>query len=959
MNIKEYIKQYNKSFVEIQTAHLEYFNSLLEEDKVWLGNIECKLHLFENIVVAEKIQNVINKLKSDVNFNEIDTLIISEFISKINIIVNIADRINNFKENTLLENGSRLRVYELFNSIKSVNNFNELNISLNPNLNNFLPHLFSIIKHCQNPSQYPIYYKYWKNIVREVLCKKDDYDNFCLFYREFPLENRHLTFGSYLGTIGFQIAKNVKKNFPNITKESSEYKFLVDKVINIPRFTDVLDESLLNQYLTETIKYTKFHQIIQDFEIYLKGDDSKLPDFSFGPIHRNWVWIIDAQKIIGTDNFCHYEIITRKIKPNKLWVEIHFETNYKNHFKALFDNVESLNCFWNEDHKHPELSLAYNEAIDYDDINLFAKMEKALVHLETNFGDAIRNEFHPAELKEVKQNNGPTMKKTPLNQILFGPPGTGKTYNTINKSLSILESKSEEQISSENRLELKKRFEDYITTGQIVFTTFHQSMSYEDFIEGIKPIKPKSADSPINYKIEDGIFKTIVKNALSEYINTEKENNSDESFDSLYSKFVESILPQKGMRQTVFKTKTGVEMMLVDANEDSIQVKYLWSSKKKDAEGQHVFSVTKAKLKKTFLAGIVPTKDTNLIKDLHPIVGHIHCELFGVYKLFYDFVLENKVDFETIHYDIDELTFEEVKEQFDLLDKEEIKAKSVKPYILIIDEINRGNVSAIFGELITLIEDDKRLDKDEALEIKLPYSKEKFGVPSNLYIIGTMNTADRSVEALDTALRRRFSFDEMMPKTNLISPSAMYCRLLWKYEKVDWTFKEFKEQEESLFSLLGASDELKNKKVQIWNKMKSDKNRNDFNYFDGFIFNGVDLKKVLEKINERVEFLIGRDHTIGHSYFISVNTISDLKIIFQNKIIPLLQEYFFGDYGKIGLVLGKDFFEAIVENKSDNLFSDFYDYDGSEFAQRTIYKIRNVSRFTDEEMTSAISTLLK
>ena len=169
-------------------------------------------------------------------------------------------------------------------------------------------------------------------------------------------------------------------------------------------------------------------------------------------------------------------------------------------------------------------------------------------------------------------------------------------------------------------------------------------------------------------------------------------------------------------------------------------------------------------------------------------------------------------------------------------------------YALFIDEINRGNVSAIFGELITLIEDDKRIGEENELYIKLPYSKKEFGVPSNLHIIGTMNTADRSVEALDTALRRRFVFEEIMPRPELL------------------------------------------RNIE----------------FDGF-----NLEELLSTINERIEALLDRDHTIGHSYFIKINSgdTEALQESFENKIIPLLQEYFYHDYEKIALILGSGFVE--------------------------------------------------
>jgi hypothetical protein len=561
-------------------------------------------------------------------------------------------------------------------------------------------------------------------------------------------------------------------------------------------FNIAIDEALLGQYLTETnVKYTKFEQIIQDFETYLKSEDSKLSDFYFQPIHKNYVWISDSQKIIGTDKFCHYEIITRKIKPNKLWFEIHFETKYKNHFKALFDNVESLNCFWNEDHKHPELSLAYQEALDYDDSDLFAKMEKALLHLETNFGDAIRNEF---QRMDIKSKIKPVIKmNSPLNQILYGPPGTGKTHNTINRALSILESKSVAEINSETRIDLKNRFDDYIKNGQIVFTTFHQSMSYEDFIEGIKP---KTVLSQVQYEIEDGLFKKICQKARIKGGNLE----------SVLEKFKVDVSEEDG--------KTA---LTIKAASTSFDVIY---------RGTNVF--------------YVQPHNTTKENPWYPV------NINNIRKAF-------ETDF---YGDLYNPTY--IREILNYLLKNYglIKGKNEddKKYVIIIDEINRGNVSQIFGELITLIEDNKRLGKDEALEVTLPYSKEKFGVPSNLFIIGTMNTADRSVEALDTALRRRFCFEEMPPKTEVVA-----------------------EKRFSDYSRVG----------------------------------------IMEKINNRIELLLDRNHTLGHAYFIKEN----FKSSFENEIIPLLQEYFYNDYGKIGLVLGKGFVreKAITAKNNTSIFADF------------------------------------
>ena len=293
------------------------------------------------------------------------------------------------------------------------------------------------------------------------------------------------------------------------------------------------------------------------------------------------------------------------------------------------------------------------------------------------------------ELFAIKEKNDNF--KFPLNTILYGPPGTGKTYNSILYSLGIA-TKNEgiinriknntETISDEKINE----FNDLKKQGQIEFITFHQSYSYEDFVEGIRPTlatKDSEDNKDLKYTIHSGIFKKICERARND-------------------------------------------------------------------------------------------KDKN--------------------------------------------------------------------YVLIIDEINRGNISKIFGELITLLEPSKRLGETEELKIRLPYSGEEFGVPKNLYILGTMNTADRSIALLDIALRRRFNFIEMPPKYNLLK--TINC----------------KEGE-------------------------------------------INLQDLLKAINTRIEFLLDKDHLIGHSYFINIKTFEDLKEVFKNSIMPLLQEYFYDDFEKIKFVL--------------------------------------------------------
>ena len=473
---------------------------------------------------------------------------------------------------------------------------------------------------------------------------------------------------------------------------------------------------------------------------------------------------------------------------------------------------------------------------------------------------------------DVDDDDDVKMHSHPLNLILYGPPGTGKTYNTLFKALEIIEGKTKKELEKEKKDQddqwekdtnkpktvkkgyevLKGRYDNYVKTGQIVFTTFHQSMSYEDFIEGIKPISiegdiraihendPQSKKtlfgdgtttisnlSRMKYEVKPGIFKQICEKA-KEYCDGSKNASISipssaptQNIGNAIDNFVNSIVGPNNK----------LEITSINGNSSF----YVW---RKNAKSK-TLAVQSTTSKVSY-----PPVDVTIEKMKEQALGIgkvIHWPNYA--KAIINYVKEN---IEKYSDDKNEVESDDLKADFEK-----------KNYVLIIDEINRGNVAQIFGELITLIEPSKRLGNDEEMKAILPYSSAQkgkpvyFGVPNNLYIIGTMNTADRSVEALDTALRRRFSFEEMMPDKTLLAGKTV-C--------------------------------------------------------------GFDLGQLLETINKRIVALKDREHQIGHSYFMGcpddeAKANTWLTGIFKDKIIPLLQEYFYGDYKKIYYVLGPGFVE--------------------------------------------------
>jgi len=590
------------------------------------------------------------------------------------------------------------------------------------------------------------------------------------------------------------------------------------------------------------------------------------------------------------------------------------------------------------------------------------------------------------------------MTSPALNQILFGPPGTGKTFATIEAALEILAPEFL-QTNKENRVALKKRFDELAADGHIEFVTFHQSFSYEDFVEGLRA--ESGDDGQLRYDIVDGVFKNLCTTASAKvtqqapapmdierrrvwkmslgnihggdaYIFDEciKNNyallgyggyidfSSCKSREDIAQRFAEAgeVLPQDAYGINVvysflLKMKIGDLLVVTEGNtkfraigEVTGEYRCLSSEDREFEYGQcrsvkwlriyepslphdqlmnskftqrTLYELNSGSMDRSKLAQLLGADSPVATTEVGPnelfklgesfgtgyVVTHASTDIvelskpkgnqlpigMSILSTLAGYVREGRLSIADIR---NRLVFEKVPETkldpflvngylniLPALVERLLEASSNRSAVtaipqrndarvLIIDEINRGNISRIFGELITLIEPSKRAGADEALRVTLPYSKQHFSVPSNVYLIGTMNTADRSLSGLDIALRRRFTFREMPPKPELLE---------------------------------------------------------DINVGE------LNIGRLLKVMNQRIEVLLDRDHCLGHAYFMplaSDPTLERLGQIFREQVLPLLQEYFFEDWQRIQWVLNdhrkaaENCFIVQPSFNSDSLFGD-------------------------------------
>ncbi len=466
----------------------------------------------------------------------------------------------------------------------------------------------------------------------------------------------------------------------------------------------------------------------------------------------------------------------------------------------------------------------------------------------------------------------------PQNVILFGPPGTGKTYDTARRAVELCDEEA-----PADRAELMALYRTLSDAGRIELVTFHQSFSYEDFVEGIRPVvlAPEGETGSVRYECRDGVFKQLCASASRKVTQGTGLGDIDEGVrlwkmsigqsgatddEELYEEAINEGLITMGWGDpldfSLCTDPSAIRKELEDARPSPATASsYAWQAverfKNQMAEGDLV----------------VVSSGLHAFRAIGRITGPYqfrdrerHCQTRQIEWLVVfdtpqpiDRIYRRQLSQATIYrLAADTTNLEGLREIL----RSPMAESEALPHVLIIDEINRGNISKVLGELITLLEPDKRIGAPNELRVRLPYSGEKFGVPANLHILGTMNSADRSIALLDTALRRRFTFEEMRPEPGVLRG-------------------------------LGVDGSL----------------------------GGVDVPRLLEVMNDRIELLLDRDHALGHAYFIWARTLEDLRRIFTSTVIPLLNEYFYGDSSRVAAVLGCPYDESGEQRNKSPILS--------------------------------------
>lgn len=477
----------------------------------------------------------------------------------------------------------------------------------------------------------------------------------------------------------------------------------------------------------------------------------------------------------------------------------------------------------------------------------------------------------------------------PKNMILYGPPGTGKTYRTRAYAVAICDGRRIEDVldamaDPDGYAEVSDRYDQLVTEGRVGFTTFHQSYGYEEFIEGLRPEYDEDK-GVVTYPLRKGIFRGFCEAAEDVVAVASAEEG--------VPRFAGNPRP----RVWKMRLKTGGVADLLEHCRAEGSLRMGWDDVKPDeVDDTNDLSDQNRRAINAFQEEMQPG-DFVVIPgavssryDVAVVTGDFEWDeslpgarrkraaqwLDGIAKS--DFLPLNGGKALTLQavYELTRVSPSKLLEAMGMSDEAKASPQASKPYVFIIDEINRGNISKVFGELITLLEPSKRKGAPEETMARLPYSGELFGVPGNVHVLGTMNTADRSIALMDTALRRRFEFVEIMPEPELLA---------------------------------------------------------------GIEVEGVDIAKMLSVMNARIELLYDREHTLGHVYLMDLAaepSIERLARAFETRLIPLLQEYFFDDYAKVRSVLGAAA-DLFVEERDGS--SVFWGEDAAEYDRLRTYRV--------------------
>ncbi|GAO35626.1 hypothetical protein SCT_1017 [Sulfuricella sp. T08] len=507
----------------------------------------------------------------------------------------------------------------------------------------------------------------------------------------------------------------------------------------------------------------------------------------------------------------------------------------------------------------------------------------ALIALCDAYDDTDFSESEP-----MNTNNPEThLPNVSLNQIIYGPPGTGKTYSTALRAVQIC---APDWPSDASDPEVRAKYEEFRKAGRISFVTFHQSYGYEDFVEGLRPVLQTSGQ--VSYSVVPGAFRRACDSARLPNLVDPGLSGKPLQERKIFKMSLGASWNDEGVK--VFKyclenrcvlMGWGADVDFSDCgNAESIGEKLKQEAPDIDKFKSQVAFVDRFKNELAVGDILVVSHGNKAFRGIAEVTGEYEFDEDGPFHqarpVKWLAVFEsgrpasevNAKDFtmRSLH-QLHDVNYEGL--QALLVPASEFE--EAQPHVLIIDEINRANISKVFGELITLLEPDKREGMPNAITLKLAYSGDDFTVPSNLYVLGTMNTADRSIALLDTALRRRFEFEELQP---------------------------------------------------------------DYETLPGGLVEGVDLRAMLKAMNDRIEYLYDRDHTIGHAYFMGVDSLEKLQRVFRHKIIPLLQEYFYEDWAKVRLALNdKD--GAFI--KEDNIVPKGLESTADGYDPKPRYKVRD------------------